>query len=119
MLGNAGEWCVEVTPEGKRKVVLCGGHFECPAGEVTTRSIARPEESWQMSDPQIPKSRWWLSDAPFAGLRIVREFPKAPAAEDSDDAPKGEVPEASTPENEKPSGADEASPDMEPMKETR
>ena len=41
-----------------------------------------------MSDPQIPKSRWWLSDAPFAGLRILRPFPGE--SEDSSTAETGE-----------------------------
>jgi len=86
--GNAGEWCVEVGEDGKRRVVLCGGNFQGRAGEITLSSIERPEESWQMSDPQIPKSRWWLSDAPFAGLRILRLFPEK--SEDSSSAEKGE-----------------------------
>lgn len=73
--GNAGEWCVEVGKDGKRRVVLCGGTFEGQTDEVTLSALERPEERWQMSDPQIPKSKWWLSDAPFAGLRILRPFP--------------------------------------------
>ncbi len=82
--GNAGEWCVEVGEDGQRRPVLCGGNFQGPADEVTTESIDRPEKSWQMSDPQIPKSRWWLSDAPFAGLRVVRSFPTVEQGKDSD-----------------------------------
>jgi sulfatase modifying factor 1 len=92
ILGNAGEWCVEVTPEGKRKVVLCGGNFESPADEVTIDAIARPDESWQVTDPQVPKSRWWLSDAPFAGLRVLREYPAPSVPEGS------ETPDAGTPD---------------------
>jgi len=26
-----------------------------------------------MNDPQNPKSQWWLTDAPFAGFRVVCE----------------------------------------------
>ena len=73
--GNAGEWCVEVGEDGKRRVVLVGGTFEGRAAEVTLAALARPKKRWQMTDPQIPKSRWWLSDAPFAGLRVLRPFP--------------------------------------------
>lgn len=72
--GNAGEWCVEVK-DGKRRTVLCGGSFQDLTDNTTTASFARPEDGWQMTDPQVPKSRWWLSDAPFAGLRILRPFP--------------------------------------------
>ncbi len=69
MLGNVGEWATDL--EGKP--VVCGGTFEddLDALTPTTRSYYSPE--WQMGDPQIPKSRWWLSDAPFAGFRLVCE----------------------------------------------
>jgi len=33
----------------------------------------KQDASWNERDPQIPKSRWWLSDGPFVGFRIVRE----------------------------------------------
>ncbi len=38
------------------------------------RSAARVESKrdWQKRDPQIPKSFWWNTDAPFLGFRIVR-----------------------------------------------
>ena len=94
--GNAGEWCVEVGEDGKRRIVLAGGTFQSLAEEVTLLALERPEKSWQMSDPQIPKSRWWLSDAPFAGLRILRPFPTPqadPKTEQSKEAsPKKEAP---------------------------
>ena len=41
---------------------------------VALRSAARIASSkkWKMRDPQIPKSLWWHTDAPFVGFRIVR-----------------------------------------------
>lgn len=38
------------------------------------RSSARlgSVENWKMRDPQFPKSKWWNTDAPFVGFRIVR-----------------------------------------------
>ncbi|ASV29173.1 formylglycine-generating enzyme family protein [Maribacter cobaltidurans] len=30
-------------------------------------------ENWKMRDPQFPKSKWWNTDAPFVGFRIVRD----------------------------------------------
>ncbi|MGY5851403.1 formylglycine-generating enzyme family protein [Salegentibacter sp. F14] len=29
-------------------------------------------DQWKMRDPQMPKSIWWLTDAPFVGFRLVR-----------------------------------------------
>ena len=34
-----------------------------------------------MRDPQIPKSKWWHTDAPFVGFRIVRPA-KTPVEEE-------------------------------------
>lgn len=49
-----------------------GGSWEDDAGML--RSAARLESSpdWQKRDPQIPKSFWWNTDAPFLGFRIIR-----------------------------------------------
>ena len=35
-------------------------------GESQTRA-------WNANDAAFPKSRWWLSDAPFVGFRVVCE----------------------------------------------
>ncbi|MGC8667092.1 MAG: formylglycine-generating enzyme family protein [Chthonomonadales bacterium] len=69
MLGNAGEWCIGV--DGKP--VLRGGSFMDPPTKVNCRARARQTPAWNQTDPQIPKSKWWLSDGPFAGFRVVRE----------------------------------------------
>lgn len=68
LLGNAGEW---VTGPGGAPW-LRGGHFADPADSVAAGRRVRQQPSWNQTDPQIPKSRWWLSDGPFAGLRLVR-----------------------------------------------
>jgi formylglycine-generating enzyme required for sulfatase activity len=68
LLGNAGEW---VSGNGA-DAWLRGGSFADPVQGVTTASRARQHPSWNQTDPQIPKSRWWLSDGPFAGFRLVR-----------------------------------------------
>ena len=39
--------------------------------DPATRKRFAPK--WQETDPQLPKSRWWLSDAPFCGFRVVCE----------------------------------------------
>jgi hypothetical protein len=53
--------------------VLRGGSFLDPAGEVGCAPRKFPSPAWNASDPQFPKSRWWLADAPFAGFRVVCE----------------------------------------------
>lgn len=69
MLGNVGEWAVDL--DGKP--VICGGSFLDKAAKVSPGVRAYQTPAWQETDPQLPKSRWWLSDAPFAGFRIVCE----------------------------------------------
>jgi hypothetical protein len=38
------------------------------------RSAARrgSDPSWKQNDPQVPQSIWYLTDAYFVGLRVVR-----------------------------------------------
>ena len=35
-------------------------------------SRAGSSKKWKQRDPQMPKSLWWLTDAPFVGFRLVR-----------------------------------------------
>jgi formylglycine-generating enzyme required for sulfatase activity len=67
MLGNPGEWATDLDGQP----VLCGGTFlEGPAAQnPSTRKRQTP--AWQETDPQFPKSRWWLADGKFVGFRIV------------------------------------------------
>jgi formylglycine-generating enzyme required for sulfatase activity len=69
LLGNASEWCTAAdgTPVSK------GGAYLDRLDRVTCGNRRQPTPAWNMRDPQIPKSRWWLSDASFAGFRIVCE----------------------------------------------
>jgi formylglycine-generating enzyme required for sulfatase activity len=69
LFGNAAEW---VTPTSGRPV-LRGGSFKDAATRVGSIARAVQDDTWNERDPQIPQSRWWMSDAPFAGFRIVRE----------------------------------------------
>jgi formylglycine-generating enzyme required for sulfatase activity len=73
LLGNAAEWVV--ADDGK--LVTRGGSFRSARAAVGPQARAVQDESWNERDPQIPKSRWWLSDGPFVGFRIVRaiDFP--------------------------------------------
>lgn len=71
LFGNAAEWVV--TDDGRSVVV--GGSFRDAPAALGPHARAEQAESWNERDPQFPKSRWWLSDAPFVGFRIVRELP--------------------------------------------
>ena len=69
MLGNAMEWCVT----GEGEAVGCGGSFNDKADAVSCHARAEQTPRWQETDPQIPKSLFWLTDAPFVGFRVVRD----------------------------------------------
>jgi formylglycine-generating enzyme required for sulfatase activity len=70
MLGNVSEWCTGI---GKEKAVCRGGSYLDRASSVhpAAREIDTPD--WNLSDPQDPKSRWWLANASFVGFRVVCE----------------------------------------------
>lgn len=69
ILGNVGEWAMDMAG----KPVLCGGDFQYSAAKMTPSARRYYDPDWQMTDPQIPKSRWWLADGWFAGFRVVCE----------------------------------------------
>ncbi len=71
MLGNVGEWVTGT--EGGGGGVVRGGSWVDPPEQVGPSARARQTPTWNETDPQFPKSRWWLADAPFVGFRIVRE----------------------------------------------
>ncbi len=67
VLGNVGEWAVDLSG----KPVLCGGDYTYKAADMTPSVRRYYAPDWQYTDPQIPKSRWWLSDGWFVGMRVV------------------------------------------------
>jgi formylglycine-generating enzyme required for sulfatase activity len=68
LFGNAAEWVT--TPDDA--LVVRGGSFRDPADVVGPEARAVQADSWTERDPQLPKSRWWLSDGPFVGFRVAR-----------------------------------------------
>lgn len=90
MLGNVAEWTMDqydagyfkkfevavvdpmVLPEKRYPRSLRGGSYESMATALKASSRQFSQADWNKRDPQIPKSRWWLTDAAFAGFRIVR-----------------------------------------------
>lgn len=68
LLGNVGEWVSgeDGTP------YLRGGSYLTRSDALSPTHRERQIPAWNSTDPQDPKSRWWLSDGPFAGFRLVR-----------------------------------------------
>jgi formylglycine-generating enzyme required for sulfatase activity len=73
MAGNVAEWCTGA--DGKP--IVLGGSFRDSVEEVGCGARRLPSSSWNASDPQIPRSQWWLADGPFVGFRVVCEGPIA------------------------------------------
>jgi formylglycine-generating enzyme required for sulfatase activity len=83
MHGNVAEWCV--APDGS--FVVRGGSFRDPSRLLRCDARVLPAPEWNLSDPNLPRSVWWLADAPFAGFRIVCE-----GTPDEAGAPRAEPP---------------------------
>lgn len=65
--GNVAEWCDGT--DGKP--VARGGSYRDEAAQLRLDARMLPSPAWNASDPQIPKSRWWMADCPFVGFRVV------------------------------------------------
>lgn len=69
MLGNVCEWV-----SGRDgKPVVKGGAFKDKPDELVPENRSEEKRGWNATDPQVPKSTWWLSDATFVGFRLVLE----------------------------------------------
>jgi len=95
MLGNVAEFCLDYydpavyakypqgiikNPRGPRngaEHVIRGGSYLSEAQDlrVADRDFTKTE-AWLVTDPQIPKSIWWYSDAKHVGFRVVCEYNK-------------------------------------------
>jgi len=65
--GNAAEWTVAEDGTG----VLRGGSFKDSAAKLSLSARVPDDKAFNQTDPQLPKSVWWLADGPFAGFRVV------------------------------------------------
>ena len=91
MLGNVNEWTLDhyvedrlakmpaestdpfVAPNNARyPKALRGGGYADDAVSLRIANRFKSDPSWNRRDPQIPKSKWWLTDAPSIGFRIIR-----------------------------------------------
>jgi formylglycine-generating enzyme required for sulfatase activity len=101
MLGNVAEWTLDqydagyfnkikdgdgnplVDPGPRYPKSVRGGGYTDKADALRPSSRSKSDPSWNRRDPQIPKSRWWLTDAAAVGFRIVRPL-KQPTSEEID-----------------------------------
>jgi formylglycine-generating enzyme required for sulfatase activity len=67
MYGNIWEWCTDLDGQP----ITAGGSFRESADQLGPLARARQDDTWNASDPQFPKSSWWLADASWVGFRIV------------------------------------------------
>lgn len=88
MLGNLSEWTIDqydpiyfqkIQPSDPMTSAAAryprtarGGSFQDEAAALRCANRIASDPKWNQRDPQIPKSRWWLTDGMFIGFRIVR-----------------------------------------------
>jgi len=83
MHGNVGEWCA--APDGT--FVVRGGSYRDASKDLRCDARLLPQPAWNQSDPNLPRSVWWLADAPFVGFRIA-----CTGEPDADGAPRRGAP---------------------------
>ncbi|WP_422353914.1 formylglycine-generating enzyme family protein [Roseivirga pacifica] len=95
MHGNVAEWTLDkfapyssedstdpfVVPDKTYPRVVRGGSWKDEPDALRSSARMASNKSWKKRDPQIPKSKWWHTDAPFVGFRVVRPL-KTPSAEE-------------------------------------
>lgn len=97
MLGNLSEWTLDqydaqgyaglsrkdpVVPPGTRyPKAVRGGSFQDAANQLRCSNRIASDPLWNKRDPQVPKSRWWMTDGMFVGFRVVRPG-RQPSAEE-------------------------------------
>lgn len=54
--------------------VVRGGSWKDDEDKLRSSSRSFSKKQWKIRDPQIPKSKWWHTDADFVGFRIVRPY---------------------------------------------
>jgi formylglycine-generating enzyme required for sulfatase activity len=51
--------------------VARGGSWLDPIEQLRCAARRPSATNWKERDPQIPKSQWWLTNAPFVGFRLI------------------------------------------------
>lgn len=90
MLGNVAEWTSDdyrddyyeliakenqnpwMIPTKKHSRTVKGGSYiEDDPDRLSPSYRLKSVAKWQVRDPQIPKSKWWNTDSPYVGFRVV------------------------------------------------
>jgi formylglycine-generating enzyme required for sulfatase activity len=89
MLGNVAEWTMDeyragfyasleagtldpwARPSSAHPRTVRGGAFDDEPAQLRCADRLESTMRWKRRDPQIPKSRWWNTDSPHVGLRLV------------------------------------------------
>jgi len=91
MHGNVAEWTIDTYSENiypqrknnkdpfyitssKYPKTIKGGSWNDEYEKLKSYSRYYSNKKLQLRDPQIPKSKWWNTDAPYIGFRIIRPF---------------------------------------------
>ncbi|MEP7259310.1 MAG: formylglycine-generating enzyme family protein [Flavitalea sp.] len=99
MLGNVAEWTLDqysetyyesiadqakdpmTEPGARYPKSVRGGGYSTSAGMMRSGARFKSDRSWNKRDPQVPKSKWWLTDAAALGFRVVRPVSQPTSAE--------------------------------------
>jgi formylglycine-generating enzyme required for sulfatase activity len=99
MLGNVSEWTLDqynpdyfktiaaepvdprIPPANKYPKTVRGGGYTEPATELRSAARNKSQPAWNKRDPQIPKSKWWLTDGMSVGFRVVSPLKQPTEAE--------------------------------------
>ncbi len=100
MLGNVAEWTMDeytddyftkignntanplIEPSNIRALhTVRGGSYQDKPEALRPAARVKQDPVWNRRDPQIPRSKWWNTDAPFVGFRIVKPA-KQPSKEE-------------------------------------
>lgn len=102
MHGNVSEWTLDqydekyftkiqdgaqdpcIPPSTTYPKAVRGGGYLDESDQLRCASRAKSDPSWNKRDPQIPKSKWWLTDAMSVGFRLVRPL-KQPTPEEANE----------------------------------
>ncbi len=68
-------------PTTRHPTVFRGGHWDAEAEMLRSAKRDQTSTDLKIQDPQIPKSIWYYTDAPWLGFRIVRPL-KTPSIEE-------------------------------------
>jgi formylglycine-generating enzyme required for sulfatase activity len=101
MLGNVSEWTLDqyredyfktagdsltnplITPDATYPRSVRGGGYTDKADALRCAGRQKSDPAWNRRDPQMPKSKWWLTDGMSVGFRLVRPL-QQPSPEEAE-----------------------------------